>query len=131
MHSDFAAARLFLERAFVVLRGDDEVSLQAREALGLLIEACAAGKLVQRATKARMPTRRTWSVFRQAASSDVSERVEAKGPELWRREAKVRGKRGAWGRALASGCGFRVGATKPHPGISAREGDQSYGVIAP
>ena len=41
MHSDFAAARLFLERAFVALRGDDEFSVRAREALALIIEACA------------------------------------------------------------------------------------------
>ena len=41
MHSNFAAARLFLERAFVALRGADEFSVRAREALGLLIEACA------------------------------------------------------------------------------------------
>ena len=41
MHSNFAAARLFLERAFVALRGDDVFSFNAREALGLMIEACA------------------------------------------------------------------------------------------
>jgi hypothetical protein len=41
VHSDFAAARLFLERAFVALRGDDEFSVRAREALALIIEACA------------------------------------------------------------------------------------------
>jgi hypothetical protein len=41
VHSDFAAARLFLERAFVALRGDDEFSVKAREALALLIGACA------------------------------------------------------------------------------------------
>jgi hypothetical protein len=28
VHSDFAAARLFLERAFVALRGDDEFSVK-------------------------------------------------------------------------------------------------------
>ena len=40
MQSDFPAALLFLERAFVALRGDDEFSLRAREALALLIGAC-------------------------------------------------------------------------------------------
>ena len=37
--SNFAAARLFLERAAEMLQGDDETSQQAREALDLLIEA--------------------------------------------------------------------------------------------
>ena len=41
MHSDFAAARLFLERSLIALRGDDEFSLKAREALALLIDGCA------------------------------------------------------------------------------------------
>jgi hypothetical protein len=41
MHSDFHRARLFLERALEVLQGGDETSVHAREALDLLIEACA------------------------------------------------------------------------------------------
>ena len=41
MHSDFHRARMFLERALDVLQGGDETSVHAREALDLLIEACA------------------------------------------------------------------------------------------
>lgn len=41
VHSDFHRARLFLERALDVLQGGDEISVHAREALDLLIEACA------------------------------------------------------------------------------------------
>jgi hypothetical protein len=37
--SDITRARLFLERAYDVLQGGDELSVRAREALGLLIEA--------------------------------------------------------------------------------------------
>jgi hypothetical protein len=37
--SDITRARLFLERAYDVLQGSDELSVHAREALGLLIEA--------------------------------------------------------------------------------------------
>ena len=40
MQSDFARARMFLERAFDALQANDELSVRAREALGLLIEAC-------------------------------------------------------------------------------------------
>ena len=39
LHSDFSAARLHLDRAYDSLRGDDETSCKAREALDLLIEA--------------------------------------------------------------------------------------------
>ena len=39
MQSDFAGARLCLEKAFHLFCGDDVVSVQAREAIGLLIEA--------------------------------------------------------------------------------------------
>lgn len=39
MQSDHAAARIHLERALKQLQGDDQVSVQAREALELLIEA--------------------------------------------------------------------------------------------
>lgn len=39
--SDFAAARFHLERAFDKLNGQDEISVNAREALDLLIEAVA------------------------------------------------------------------------------------------
>ena len=41
--SNFAAARLFLERAEELLRGDDSLSVKAREALQLLIAACEQG----------------------------------------------------------------------------------------
>lgn len=41
MHSDFSAARLLLEQAYHHLRGDDETSIKAREALDLIIEAVA------------------------------------------------------------------------------------------
>ncbi|MGB3391218.1 MAG: hypothetical protein WBA88_24925 [Pseudaminobacter sp.] len=41
MDSDFSAARLLLERAYHQLHGDDEVSIKAREALDLIIEAVA------------------------------------------------------------------------------------------
>ena len=71
MHSDFAAARLFLERASVVLRGDDEVSLQAREALGLLIEACACREAGPWVTKAPMPTRRTSRTSRRGVETCI------------------------------------------------------------
>lgn len=39
MQSDFAGARLCLEKTFHLLCGDDVVSVQSREAIGLLIEA--------------------------------------------------------------------------------------------
>lgn len=39
MQSDHAAARIHLERALEQLQGDDKVSVQARQALDLLIEA--------------------------------------------------------------------------------------------
>ncbi|TPI53787.1 hypothetical protein FJ959_15355 [Mesorhizobium sp. B2-2-4] len=39
--SDFSAARVHLERAYHYLRGDDETSRSACEALDLLIEAVA------------------------------------------------------------------------------------------
>lgn len=41
MHSNFHLARLHLERALAALQGGDETSAYAREALDLLIEACA------------------------------------------------------------------------------------------
>jgi hypothetical protein len=41
--SNFAAARLFLERADELLRGEDDLSVKAREALQLLIAACEQG----------------------------------------------------------------------------------------
>jgi len=44
MKSDFAAARLHLERACHYLRGDDETSSEARAALDLLIEAIVAAQ---------------------------------------------------------------------------------------
>jgi len=39
LHSDFSTARLHLDRACDCLRGNDETSRKAREALDLLIEA--------------------------------------------------------------------------------------------
>ncbi|WP_353642931.1 hypothetical protein [Mesorhizobium sp. WSM2239] len=39
MQSDFAGARLCLEKAFHLLGGSNVVSVQAREAIGLLIAA--------------------------------------------------------------------------------------------
>jgi hypothetical protein len=47
MNSDYAAARLHLERAFDYLRGNDDISRNAREAIDLLIEAVAAGQYNQ------------------------------------------------------------------------------------
>ena len=44
MKSDFAAARLHLERAGHYLRGDDETSSGALAALDLLIEAIVAAQ---------------------------------------------------------------------------------------
>lgn len=44
MKSDFAAARLHLERACHYLRGNDETSSEALAALDLLIEAIAAAQ---------------------------------------------------------------------------------------
>ncbi|UVK46309.1 hypothetical protein BPNPMPFG_001937 [Mesorhizobium sp. AR07] len=41
MTSDFSAARLHLERAYHYLRGNDETSREACEALDLLIEMVA------------------------------------------------------------------------------------------
>jgi hypothetical protein len=42
VRSDFAGARQDLERAFDRLQGSDRLSIQTREALGLLIEAMVA-----------------------------------------------------------------------------------------
>jgi hypothetical protein len=42
VRSDFAGARQCLERAFDLLQGNDRLSMQTREALGLLIEAMVA-----------------------------------------------------------------------------------------
>jgi hypothetical protein len=42
VQSDFAGARQCLERAFDRLQGSDRLSVQSREALGLLIEAMVA-----------------------------------------------------------------------------------------
>jgi hypothetical protein len=42
--SDFAAARVHLERAFDYLKGNDDLSHNAREALDLLIEAVAVAQ---------------------------------------------------------------------------------------
>jgi hypothetical protein len=42
--SDFAAARLHLQRAYDYLRGNDEISHKTREAVDLLIEAVAVAE---------------------------------------------------------------------------------------
>jgi hypothetical protein len=44
LHSDFAAARLHLDRAYHYLRGNDETSRKACAALDLLIEAIATAE---------------------------------------------------------------------------------------
>jgi hypothetical protein len=58
--SDFTVARRYLERAFVALYGKDQFSVQAREALGLLIDACAKiefTKTVSAANVVHLPSR--------------------------------------------------------------------------
>lgn len=52
MTSDFAAARLHLQRAYDYLRGNDEISHKTREAVDLLIEAVAVAE--HRRTSARV-----------------------------------------------------------------------------
>ena len=47
--SNFSGARQNLERAFVALYGKDEFSVQARVALGLLIDACASKEFAKTA----------------------------------------------------------------------------------
>ena len=44
MRSNYPAARAHLERAYDHLRGTDDTSRQVREALDLLIEACAVAE---------------------------------------------------------------------------------------
>jgi hypothetical protein len=51
MKSDFAAARLHLERACHYLRGDDETSHNALAALDLLIEAVVAAQYTRPAAE--------------------------------------------------------------------------------
>jgi hypothetical protein len=48
VRSDFAGARQCLERAFDLLQGNDRLSVQSREALGLLIEAMIAEECSRR-----------------------------------------------------------------------------------
>jgi undecaprenyl pyrophosphate synthase len=48
MRSNHSAARAHLERAYDHLRGNDETSRQAREALDLLIEALAVAEYSRR-----------------------------------------------------------------------------------
>ena len=50
LSSDFFGARLQLECAFVALHGEDAFSIQAREAIGLLIYGCATRELSQAAS---------------------------------------------------------------------------------
>jgi hypothetical protein len=54
MISDFSAARLRLEQAYYHLDGDDEVSVRAREALDLLIEAMAYEQFKRPTVSARV-----------------------------------------------------------------------------
>jgi hypothetical protein len=49
--SDFSAARVHLERAYHYLRGDDETSRAACEALDLIIEAVAAAECARPTAK--------------------------------------------------------------------------------
>ncbi|BCG95517.1 hypothetical protein [Mesorhizobium sp. 131-2-1] len=61
MKSDFAAARLHLERAGHYLRGDDETSQTTITALDLLIEAIAVAQYSRHSADVvefPMPTRR-------------------------------------------------------------------------
>jgi hypothetical protein len=60
VQSNFGLARLHLERAFAEIRDSDELSVRAREALGLLIEACMArehSRTASIANVARFPNR--------------------------------------------------------------------------
>lgn len=47
MDSDFTAARIALEQALERLQGDDATSVQAREALDVLIEAIIAAEFTR------------------------------------------------------------------------------------
>ena len=67
MHSNFAAARLFLERASIALAGEDEFSLRAREALGLLIDGCV---------------RKEFSGSRRAAASKLARSPRGASPKV-------------------------------------------------
>ena len=48
--SNFSGARQSLERAYVLLDGKDEFSVQARVALGLLIDGCASKEFAKTAS---------------------------------------------------------------------------------
>ena len=48
--SNFSGARQSLERAFVLLHGKDEFSVQARVALGLLIDGCVSKEFAKTAS---------------------------------------------------------------------------------
>ena len=57
MTSDFAAARVHLDRAYHYLQGDDEISRNARQRLDLLLEAIImAEHLKPKAEIIRFPT---------------------------------------------------------------------------
>lgn len=59
MTSDFSAARDHLDRAYLYLRGDDETSRKAREALDLLLEAIITAEHTRPCAKViSFPTRR-------------------------------------------------------------------------
>ena len=55
VRSDFAGARQCLERAFDLLQGNDRMSAQTREALGLLIEAMVAEECSRRSVAKILP----------------------------------------------------------------------------
>lgn len=58
MSSDFAAARLHLDRAYHYLRGSDATSRSTREALDLLIEAVATAEFARpRGVVVKLPER--------------------------------------------------------------------------
>jgi hypothetical protein len=55
VRSDFAGARQCLERAFDLLQGNDRLSVQSREELGLLIEAMVAEECSRRSAAKILP----------------------------------------------------------------------------
>jgi hypothetical protein len=55
VRSNFAGARQCLERAFDLLQGNDRLSVQSREALGLLIEAMVAEECSRRSAAKILP----------------------------------------------------------------------------
>jgi hypothetical protein len=71
--SNFTGARRDLERAFIALYGKDEFSVRAREALGLLIDACAKmefTKMVSADNVMRFPSRTMLCAPRCSSAND-------------------------------------------------------------